>query len=141
MKKHIWGIVIVLSIILLTGCGSSKKPELKLCDEITPRIEDYNENKITYEEFLDEIYKDYKKICIDKKDNNSVCNAIEDMINYSDKQYELEDCNSLTNDKKNVCEASNELIKDKINDKKNIEDAYIDSIDLTCQKVKKENEM
>jgi len=128
-------------MMLLTGCINVGKSKLlsndkKLCKSIYPNIEEYQNSKISYDQFLEAIKGNYDNYCSDN--TSAICISIKGMYSSNDLNLELEDCSqydendSLGKTQKDLCESSNKAKETMVNKKEDVHDAYISNLKRAC---------
>ncbi len=142
MKSSKYFIILFLVSLILTGCNFFNSKELtneeKLCQSISPSIEEYQTNQITYDDFLSSIENDYNNYCTDN--TSDICVFIKSMYSSNEQDLELEDCSkynentSLGKSMKGVCEASNNAKKKMAEQKLDVQKASVNQVKRYCEK-------
>lgn len=142
MKNSKYFMPLFLSCLILTGCSIFNSKELtteeKLCQNISPSIEKYQNNQITYDDFLNSIENDYNNYCTDN--TSDICVFIKSMYSSNEQNLELEDCSkynedtSLGKSMKGVCEASNNAKKKMAEQKLDVQNASVNQLKRYCEK-------
>ena len=149
-KKMILPIVIIVVVIIIgigMGVGifflvgpGKETAEMKLCKNVNLQVENYNQDKISYSQFFENIMPDYNSYCNDKE--NDLCSTIKTYNEGKEKLFEyqeLEDCSIYTNNdmvnRKDLCEATNNLRETENNNRENVADAHIREIKMLCDMV------
>lgn len=139
MKNSKYCLFLFLVCLILTGCGNvnSNNKELtdeeKLCQNIYPSIEKYQNNQITYNELLDSIKNDYNNYCIDS--NNNVCVFIKSMYTSEETSLELQDCSNLSGNAKSLCETTNNAKKEMVSKKTDVQKASVNNLKISCESI------
>ena len=110
-KKISLILFIFIFSFLLVGCKTESN-EIKLCKDIIPKLDDFSDGKITYDELSNSLKSNYDEYCPDEE--NSICERI------SSKRLEMhaskppEDCSKyeIGSSDRVVCEATYELKKE-----------------------------
>lgn len=142
MKNNKYFILLFLACLTLTGCSIFNSKELtdeeKLCQTISPNVEKYQNNQITYDDFLNSIENDYNNYCTDN--TSDICVFIKSMYSSNEQNLELEDCSkynedtSLGKSMKGVCEASNNAKKKMAEQKLDVQNASVNQLKRYCEK-------
>ena len=142
MKNNKYFILLFLACITITGCNNfnfnSKEltDEEKLCQNISPSIEKYQNNQITYDNFLNAIKSDYNNYCTNN--TSDICISIKSMYSSNEQSTELEDCSkyngndSISKSRKAVCESSNDAKKKIIEQKSSVQKASVSQVKRYC---------
>ena len=85
MKKTL--LVLLISMILLTGCGKKLKSTNEILDMLEPKINDFLSGKDSYEETMYQFENIYKKEC-KKQEDNEACKLIKSKLDDYEKQKE-----------------------------------------------------
>lgn len=146
--KKVTSIIIIILVVIICGVGIGigvlfltgtlkKTPEMKLCKNINLQVENYNQNKITYNQFFENIMSDYNNYCTNEESN--LCKTIKTYNDEKDELFEyqeLEDCSKYNSewiiDSKELCENMNEIKEYHNNNRENIADAQIREIKMLC---------
>ena len=137
MKYSIYCLCLLLVSLCLMGCSKDElTSEEKLCQNITPIVLQYKNNQITYDNLLNNIKSDYDSYCTD--DTSHICLSIKSMYSHNEQDLELQDCtkynenDSLGKSMKNLCESSNNAKKKMIEQKDDVEKAYVNDLERSC---------
>lgn len=145
MRNSKYCLFLFIVCLILTGCGNinfnSKEltNEEKLCQNISPSIEKYQNNQITYDEFLNLIEGDYNTYCADN--DNNICLFINNMYSSNELSLELEDCNkynendSFGKSMKDLCEAANNTKKEMAKQKLDAQKASVNNVRVSCESI------
>lgn len=147
-SKKIMPIIIIIIVVIICGVGIGigvlfltdtwkKTPEMKLCKNIDLQVENYNQDKITYNQFFENIMPDYNTYCNGKE--SDLCKTIKTYNDEKEELFEyqeLEDCSKYNSDwiidAKESCENLNEIKEYHNNNRENLADAQIREIKMLC---------
>ena len=109
---------------------------VNLCNNLDAYIEQYNNSAISFDDFATTAETFYNSSCSDS--SNTICFNLKMIIDKKNETYELEDCSKFNeNDEtgkslKNLCESRNSLTKKNIDQKDEIQKAYISNLKHDC---------
>ena len=139
MKKSLLIIVVLLGVLFIAGCGNNtdslikNTPEKKFCDDLKPTIENYRENRISYDELYSELKSLYNKYCIDE--TSTFCSNIKVKISTYDTWNSTDHNCSQYGDgstMRTVCDRSVALHQSNLDNKTDA-----DILNIECQSVVK----
>ena len=133
MKKKLYSfLLIIFCITLLTGCNFTKNKYKRLCNKINADINDYKNNKLSYEAFIDKIKVYYEKDC-ENNDTSKICSEIKVSISMFNNNYKLKDRDQYPEGSlKDNCITENNITDIIIENKDKYESSTIDSLSKYC---------
>ena len=136
MKRLFKLLVVVIIVMGLCGCGTKKESvEQNLCKKLDEYITKYNSKELTFNDLAKAVENESSSFCTENKDNN-LCRDIQSIKNQTETDYTLQDCSTLPDNPKSLkelCESTNNLKKESLAKKEQVEDAYVSELNHTCQ--------
>lgn len=102
MKKLV---LLILSILLITGCSNSKEKEL--CTKVDEIDNTTYVNEEKYEELANILDDYYTTYC--ENTTSEVCTKLDDYIKATKHEVTIKDCNNLEESWRSICESDNKM--------------------------------
>ena len=137
MSKKIKIVSLFILLFCVCGCGKNieQRKEINLCDNLYVLIEKFENQKITFNTFVEEVDGISNIFCSENPDN-LICNQIKLIKNQSKQSYTLENCDASPDSLKDLCEETNIAVKSMMEQREQVEKAYVYELKYQCQRSK-----